>query len=35
MKLDLEGLGWKSIDWIYLAKVMDRWCSVMFYLKVM
>jgi hypothetical protein len=29
MKIDLEGRGWKGVDWIYLARVIDQLWGVM------
>jgi hypothetical protein len=28
IKMDLHGMGWWSIDWIYLAEDRDRWLAV-------
>ena len=29
MKMDLEGLGYKGVDLMYLARVTDQWWRVM------
>ena len=25
IKTELKGIGWKSVDWIYLTQVTDNW----------